>query len=106
MKYLYSIYCSIKRKLAKGLWYARSSNGTESTDVTSTFYCAVLHLALGKCRTFVHYDCSGNVFIKKLSCLFCFFGKNLQPILLAEWLFFFTAYYAKICASNFVKAYD
>ena len=62
---MYIIYCSIKRKLAKGLWYTCSSNGTESTDGTSTFYCTVLHLAaLRKCRTLVHYYCSVEVFIK------------------------------------------
>ena len=103
-KYLYSIYCSIKRKLASG---TRSWNGTQSTDGTSTFYCAVLHLAaLRKCRTFVHYDCSGDVFIKISSCLFCFFGKIYSPFCLQNCLFLFTAYYVKNSASKFCQGLE
>ena len=46
-------YCSIKRKLAKGLWYALGT-----VRRLHTFYCAILHVyiyiaALRKCRTFI-----------------------------------------------------
>ena len=82
----------------------RSWNCTESTDGTSN--CAVLHLAaLRKCRTFVHYYCSVEVFIKTF----------ILPILL--FLVQFTAHFAcriayffslpillNILLANFVKA--
>ena len=103
-------YCSIKRWFAKGLWYAPGTF-LELYRVHGWyiyFYCAVLHLAaLRKCRMFVHYYCSVEVFIKNC----------ILPIL----LFFvnFTAHFAcriayifslpillNILLANFVKAYS
>ena len=72
-----------------------------------TFYCVVLHLAeLRKCRTFVHYYCSVEVFNQKFDpAYFAFFGKIYSPFCLQNCLFLFTAYFAKILLANFVKAY-
>ena len=97
---MYNIYCSIKRKLAKGLWYALLERYGAYGYGTSTFYCAVLHLAaLRKCRTFVHYYCSVEVFIKISSYLFtAHFACRIA-------YFFSLPILLKILLANFVKAY-
>ena len=89
---MYRIYCSIKRKLAKGVWYAL----LERYGVYGWYIYFLLHgtafSCTQECRTFVHYYCSVEVFIK--NCILCFFGKIYSPFSLQNCLFLFTAYFA------------
>ena len=59
---MYSIYCSIKRKLAKGVWYALLERygvyGWYILLSGTAFSCTQ------EFRTFVHYYCSVEVFTK------------------------------------------
>ena len=107
-KYMYNIYCSIKRKLAKGLWYARSWYALGTVRSLHTLYCAVLHVAaLRKCRTFVHYYCSVEMFIKNLILpILLFLVKCTAHFACIIAYFFSLPILLKILLANFVKAYS
>ena len=86
---MYSIYCSIKGKLAKGLWYA-------------------LLERYGVYGWYIYLLLSGTAFscTQEVQDVRSFFGKIYSPFCLQNCLFLFTAYFAKNSARkiNFVKA--
>ena len=98
-------YCSIKRKLAKGLWYVPGTL-LELYGVYILFiarYCMYIYSCTQEVQD-VHYYCSVEVFIKKFDpAYFAFFGKMYSPFCLHNCLFLFTAYIAKNSASKFCQ---
>ena len=98
-------YCSIKRKLAKGLWYAPGTL-LELYGVYILFYCAVLHVySCTQEVQDVHYYCSVEVFIKNLILpILLFLVKCTAHFACTIAYFFSLPILLKILLANFVKA--
>ena len=94
-------YCSIKRKLAKGLWYAL---GTVRS--LHTFYCAVLHVySCTQEVQDVHYYCSVEVFIKNFILPILLFSVKCTAHFACIIAYFFSLpILLKFLLANFVKA--
>ena len=102
---MYSIYCSIKRKLVKGVWYAL----LERYGVYGWYIYFLLHDTAFSCtqeyRTFVHYYCSVEVFIKNFILpILLFFVKFTAHFACRIAYFFSLPILLKIQLANFVKA--
>ena len=102
---MYSIYCSIKRKLAKGLWYALLERYGVYGWYVYFLLSGTAFSCTQECRTFVHYYCSVEVFIKNFILpILLFLVKCTAHFACIIAYFFSLPILLKILLANFVKA--